>query len=198
MFDWITAQISNFGYAGIAFLMFLENLFPPIPSELIMPLSGFVADRGELRLFGVILSGTLGSVIGALLWYEIARRVGKERLKQWTDKHGRWIALHPRDFDKTEDWFKRHGKTAVFIGRMVPGIRTLISIPAGFAKMPFLPFLAWTMLGSLVWCSVLAGAGYVLGPHYDRVEALLNPISTGILVIVAALYLYRVVTWKAT
>ena len=197
MFDWITAQISNFGYAGIAFLMFLENLFPPIPSELIMPLAGFVADRGFLSLPVVILSGTLGSVAGALLWYEVARRVGKERLKRWAGKHGRWLALHPHDFDKSEDWFRRHGKSAVFIGRMVPGIRTLISVPAGFGKMPFLPFLGWTTLGSLLWCSALTVAGYLLGPHYDRVEAWLNPVSTGILLLIAGLYFYRVINWKA-
>ncbi len=196
MFQWITDQVSMFGYAGIAFLMFLENLFPPIPSELIMPLAGFVAHSGRLALAVVILSGTLGSLLGAWMWYEIGRKLGKERLKDWAARRGRWLGLHPDDFDKTDDWFQRHGRTAVFLGRMVPGIRTLISVPAGFAEMKRLPFLAWSALGSLVWCAVLAIAGYSLGAQYARVESVVDPLSKAVLIGIAALYFYRVITWK--
>ncbi len=196
MFQWITHQVSVFGYAGITFLMFLENLFPPIPSELIMPLGGFVAHRGRLDLVPVIVAGMLGSLLGAWMWYELGRKLGKARLKAWAARRGRWFALHPDDFDKTDDWFHRHGNSAVFLGRMVPGVRTLISVPAGFAEMPRLPFLAWSALGSILWCSILAIAGYLLGAQYQKVESIVDPVSKLILAGVVALYLYRVVTWK--
>lgn len=196
MFQWITAQITAFGYWGIAFLMLAENVFPPIPSELIMPMAGFVAHQGLLRLPLVVLAGTIGAVLGAWFWYEIGRKVGKERLKALAHKHGRWFGVHAHEFDTTEDWFRRHGNSAVFIGRMVPGIRTLISVPAGFVQMPRLRFLGWSTLGSLFWCSALAIAGYVLGTQYQRVEALVDPVSTAIIIAFIGLYLYRVITWK--
>lgn len=197
MFQWITAQITAFGYVGVFFLMFLENVFPPIPSEVIMPLAGFVAHQGQLHIAGVIGAGTLGALAGAWIWYEIGRSLGKERLKRWATKHGRWFGLHPHDFDSTENWFRSHGNTAVFMGRMVPGVRTLISVPAGFAKMPRGRFLAWSALGSLGWSSLLTTAGYILGSQYHLVEGVMEPISTAIIGALVLVYLYRVITWKA-
>lgn len=196
MFQWITTQITTFGYLGVALLMLLENIFPPIPSELIMPMAGFVAHQGVLSLPLVIAAGTLGALIGAWVWYEIGRKLGKERLKNWAMRHGRWFGVHPHDFDSTEDWFKSHGNTAVFVGRMVPGIRTLISVPAGFARMPRWRFLAWSALGSLLWCSALTIAGYILGTQYQLVEKLVDPVSTAIMAVLVLVYLYRVITWK--
>ena len=196
MFQWITTQITTFGYWGVAFLMLLENIFPPIPSELIMPMAGFVAQQGLLKLPLVIAAGTFGALIGAWFWYEIGRHLGKERLKNWAARHGRWFGVHPHDFDRTEDWFRRNGNSAVFIGRMVPGIRTLISVPAGIVHMPRLRFLGWSALGSLTWCSALAFAGYLLGTQYQLVEKLLNPASTAIMIVLVLIYLYRVITWK--
>lgn len=196
MFNWITDQISTYGYLGIIFLMVLENVFPPIPSELIMPMAGFVASRGDLNLPVVIAVGTFGSVLGAWFWYEVGRSLGKERLKRWTAKRGRWLAIHPDDIDRMEEWFHNHGKTAVFVGRFIPSIRTLISVPAGFVKMPRIPFLLWTAAGSVIWCGGLAIAGSLLGSQYEKVSALLDPLSTIVLVAFVGAYIYRVVTWK--
>ncbi len=152
MFNWITTVISSFGYAGVAALAFLENLFPPIPSELIIPLAGFVAANGRLRLDVVIGAASIGSLAGAFLWYQIGRRVGEPRLRTWVDRHGKWLTLSGRDLDRAQEWFQRHGRAVVFFGRLVPGLRTFVSLPAGFAGMPVGTFLV------------------VLGPWHSRVD----------------------------
>jgi membrane protein DedA with SNARE-associated domain len=187
LFDWITALISKLGYGGVALLMFLENVFPPIPSELIMPLAGFNAARGEMSIWLVILAGTVGSLAGAVLWYEIGRRIGMKRLCRLADRHGRWLTMSRRDVDKARDWFDRHGGAAVFIGRLVPAIRTLISVPAGIAKMNLPLFLTYSTIGTALWTALLAGAGYFLESQYEKVEGWLNPISN---IIFGGLVLY--------
>ena len=196
MGDWITNLIERMGYVGIALLMFLENLFPPIPSELIMPLSGFTASRGNLNIVGVILAGTVGSVAGALFWYHVGRWVGDDRLKRWADRHGRWITMTARDVEKADRWFDRHCHWAVLIGRLIPTVRTLISIPAGIFEMSLRRFLIFSTVGTLIWSAALAGAGYALGSRYETVSRYLGPVSTGIVVLIAAVYLYRVATFK--
>jgi membrane protein DedA with SNARE-associated domain len=133
MFEWIVSVIDAIGALGVGLMMFLENVFPPIPSELIMPLAGFQAARGEMSLIAVFLAGTAGSVAGAVLWYWIGMKYGAERLRRLAARHGRWLTLSPADVDNAIGWFDRHGAAAVGFGRLLPGIRTLISVPAGIA-----------------------------------------------------------------
>lgn len=196
MFDWITSVIDSVGALGIALLMFLENVFPPIPSELIMPMAGFNAAQGKSALWIVLLAGTLGSLAGALMWYWIGRKLGERRLKALARRHGRWLTITPDDIDQSNDWFDRHGGMAVFLGRLIPTVRTFISVPAGVARMPLAKFLAYTTVGTVVWTAFLALAGWVLQSQYEKVAAWLNPISTGVVVILVAWYLYRVVTYR--
>jgi membrane protein DedA with SNARE-associated domain len=196
MFDWITGFVVRSGYVGVLLLMLAENVVPPIPSELIMPLAGFTAARGQLSLLLVVVAGTAGSLLGAVLWYYVGRRLGSERLKQLAARHGRWLTFSPDDVDRADDWFGRHGARAVFFGRLIPTVRTLISVPAGIAGMPLPRFLAWSVLGTSLWTALLAGAGYLLQSQYNRVADYLNPVSTVIVVLIIGWYLYRVVTFR--
>ncbi|CAI8172242.1 MAG: Inner membrane protein YghB [Prochlorococcus marinus str. MIT 9215] len=165
------------GYVAIFAAMFLENLFPPIPSELIMPLGGFYVQQGQLQFLPVVLAGLLGTVIGALPWYGIGRLINEERLEVWLSRHGRWIGISPEELARSRRWFSRYGTALVFWGRLVPGIRTLISVPAGIELMPMLPFLIWTTAGSLIWTLLLTGAGLALGESYSNVEVWIDPVS---------------------
>lgn len=194
MFDWITDVVDRTGYVGVFLLMLVENVFPPIPSELIMPLAGFTAAQGKLNAVLVVLAGTAGSLIGALFWYCVGRWLGRERLKRFAARHGRWLTLTPDEVDKSSDWFRRHGAKAVFFGRLVPTVRTLISVPAGVTGMPLASFLAFTALGTGLWTALLAGAGYLLQDQYGRVAAYVGPVSNAIVGLIAAWYVYRVIT----
>ena len=165
------------GYAAIFAAMFLENLFPPIPSELIMPLGGFLVQQGELQFIPVVLAGLLGTVIGALPWYGIGRVINEERIEQWLERHGRWIGISAAELARSRRWFNRFGTALVFWGRLVPGIRTLISVPAGIEMMPMTPFLLWTTAGGLIWTLLLTVAGMVLGEGYSNVELWIDPVS---------------------
>ena len=196
MFDWIASLIDAIGPWGVGLLMLLENVFPPIPSELIMPLAGFLAAQGKMGMVAAVLAGTLGSLAGATVWYAIGRAVGADRLRRWAETHGRWMTVSPEDIDKAESWFERYGSYAVFFGRLVPAVRTLISVPAGLARMPLLPFLFWSGLGSLMWTSLLAAAGYILQARYHQVEVWVDPLSTAVVVAVVLIYVWRVATWK--
>lgn len=198
MFEWITRLVSDGGYLGVAGLMLLENLFPPIPSELIMPLAGFVAARGELQIALVVLAGTLGSLAGALPWYYAGRWLGRDRLRRLAARHGRWLTVSPEEFDRASAWFDRHGGWAVLIGRLVPGVRTLISVPAGIAGMGLGRFLLLSAIGSLAWTAALALAGYVLEDHYAVVADYVDPASKAVLGAVVLLYLYRLVTFRSS
>lgn len=180
MFDWITGVIDKLGYAGVAALTFLENVFPPIPSELVIPLAGFVAAKGELGLVPVILTASIGSLSGATVWYWIGKRVGERRLRTWVDRHGKWLTLSGADVDKAQEWFGRRGNAAVFVGRLVPGVRTFISLPAGFAGMRVLPFLLYSALGTAIWTTALAYAGVLLQSNFTVVGDYVN-IATNIL-----------------
>jgi len=191
MAEWVQNLMDSMGYLGILLLMILENLFPPIPSELIMPSAGFAAARGEMNLALVILMGVLGSVIGTLPLYYVGRAFGEERLVVWADKYGKWLTLSGRDIRKADDWFDKHGTKAVLFGRMVPGIRSLLSLPAGMSEMPMPKFLIYSAIGSGLWASALAGAGYVLGENYDRVEQYISPVSK----IVLAVLVVAAVVW---
>ncbi|MFH5926462.1 DedA family protein [Roseomonas xinghualingensis] len=197
MFDRVTGMVEQTGYLGIALLMLAENVFPPIPSELIMPLAGFTAAQGKLNIFLVVLAGTVGTVLGALFWYGVARWVGQDRLRRWTGAHGRWLTISPGEVDRATDWFERHGRLAVLFAHFVPAVRTLVSIPAGIAGMPLPTFVIFTSLGTAVWCGVLAGLGYVLEGQHERVAAYLNPVSNVVIGGIVLLYLYQVVTFRS-
>jgi membrane protein DedA with SNARE-associated domain len=198
MFSWIVDFVTGAGYLGIALLMFAENIFPPIPSELIMPLAGFAAARGDLNLVGVLAAGTAGSILGALPWYYLGRVFREDRLKRLAARHGRWLTMTPEDVDRACRWFERKGALAVFPGRLVPAVRTLISVPAGLARMPLLPFLAWSTLGTVIWTGLLTMAGYLLESQYERVEGWIDPMSKFVVGFVVLFYIYRVATFRPT
>jgi membrane protein DedA with SNARE-associated domain len=177
MAEWITNTMNAMGYWGIGLLMFLENLFPPIPSELIMPLAGFTVSQGKLNFQYAVLAGVVGTVFGTLIWYYAGILVGEERLRALADRHGKWLGLSGEDIDKANRWFYRHGTKAVLLGRLVPGIRTIISLPAGISRMRLVPYLVYSTIGTTIWTILLTYAGYLLGKNYDRVDEYLAPVS---------------------
>jgi membrane protein DedA with SNARE-associated domain len=171
---WAVGIVQSGGYVGVALMTLLENLFPPIPSELILPVAGFLSRRGELAFFGVVVAATAGSLAGALILYELGHRLGEERLRGFIRRYGRWLMLRESDVDQAQQWFERHGDQAVLVARLVPAVRSLISIPAGMAGMSLGPFVAYTALGSGLWNSALVGLGWAVGEHWDRVEPYLK------------------------
>lgn len=196
MFDWITAFLDSGGVWAIAALMFLENVFPPIPSELIMPLAGFNAARGGTPFWQALLAGGLGSLAGAYFWYLAGRAYGAHRLRRLIASHGRWLTLTLSEFEAAEHWFHRHGRAVIFFGRFIPTVRTLISIPAGIERMPQGQFLLFTALGSFIWSGSLALAGYLLEDRYEQVEHWIDPLSTAVVIGIVALYVWRVIRWR--
>jgi membrane protein DedA with SNARE-associated domain len=196
MFDWITSFIDRAGYFAIALLMFLENVFPPIPSELVMPAAGYASSAGRLSLPLVIVSGAIGSVAGNLFWYSVGRWIGGARLKTWADRYGRWLTLLAEDVDWIENWFKQHCGKAVLVGQIIPSVITLISVPAGTFRMSPRRFLLFAAVGTTIWTSGLALAGYNLGEKFDNVGSYMNPITNAVMAILVLTYIYRVVTWK--
>lgn len=190
MNDWIVDTVSSLGVWGVALFMFLENVFPPIPSELIMPLAGYLTARGEMDLGSAILAGGIGSLAGATLWYYVGRHYSKGRFRKIIERHGMWLAMDAGDLDKAEAWFERHGKLAVFVGRLIPGIRTLVSVPAGLSRMPLSVFLFWSALGTALWTALLAWGGRILGQRFGQIEQYVGPLSW---VVLAAMVLWYVV-----
>lgn len=191
VFDWITELISRAGYAGIALMMLLENLFPPIPSWLVMPLAGFEASSGRFSPILVVVAGTIGSTTGALVWYSLGRLVGLDRLRFLAGRYGRWIDITPAKLDRAGAWFDRHGGAAVLFGRVVPVVRILISIPAGLFALPLRKFLLFTAIGDGVWNAALTAAGFLLRSRYTDVKDYLNPVAGIMLGTVATVYLVR-------
>lgn len=196
MASWIETLVANWGVIGIAFLMFLENVFPPIPSELIMPLAGYAASRGDANILAVIVAGTLGSLAGGFFWYVIGRLVDHEWMKRMADRHGRWLTMDRADIERTDDWFDTHGHLAVMFGRLVPTIRTLISVPAGLSEMPVGRFLAYSAIGTAAWTALLALFGYIAGSAYDGLEAWIDPLSYAVVALVVIVYVWRFVTFN--
>lgn len=192
--DMITGWVAAAGYVGVFALMFLENLFPPIPSEFIMPLAGFVAAKGELSLGGVVIAGVAGTLVGNAVWFEGARSIGTERTKALCERYGRWMGVTRADLDSAEMALKRWGPLGVFVGRMMPGIRTVISVPAGLIEMPRRVFYAWTTLGSFLWVGGLAVLGFILGESFRHIEGYVDPVGKLLIVTVGLLFLWQL--WR--
>jgi membrane protein DedA with SNARE-associated domain len=197
MLKWIMQVISSTGYAGIVFLMFAENVFPPIPSEVIIPLAGFMVSKGELSFVGVVIAGTLGSVLGSLPFYYIGRKIEEKRLRQWTQKYGRWLTISVEDIDGAKGWFDKYGGWTVFFCRLIPGVRSLISLPAGIQQMNLLPFVLWSTAGMALWTTILTTAGYLLRSNFEKVEDYLDPIVYIIIGALIAAYIYRIIRWRS-
>lgn len=188
--EWILMVMDKLGLVGVALMMFLENVFPPIPSELIMPAAGFAAAIGELSLISVIIAGTIGSVLGALPLYYLGSRLDETRLNRLAERYGKYLLITPKDIISAQAWFDRHGKTVVFFGRMIPAIRSLISIPAGMARMSLLPFLMLTAMGSMIWSALLAYAGFVLGANYEKVGIYIESVSHYVVLLMVLIFSY--------
>ncbi len=177
MTNTITNLIADFGYIGIFLCMFVETIFPPLPSELVLPFGGYAAYRGQLNLYGVILAGALGSLMGAGLFYAIGRLLHEKRLLAIVERYGRYVGLKPKDIERSRGWFDRHGLAAVFFARLLPGMRSLISVPAGMHKMKLPAFLMLSFLGTLAWSAILTFGGYLLGEQYDLIASNIKPLS---------------------
>ena len=197
MDEWIRNTLEQSGLLGVGLLMLAENVFPPIPSEVVMPWAGFTASQGEMSLWGVIVAGSLGSFTGAMFWYLLARWIGKERLIRWVQRHGWWLTLSERDVERTDAWFDRWGGIAVLLCRMIPGIRTLISVPAGFSGMGLAKFSLYTAIGTVLWTALLAAIGWWLGDNYQNVAGPLGWVSTIVVGGLLAWWLFRLVTHAA-
>lgn len=194
MTEWIIGFIEGSGYLGIALLMLLENVFPPIPSELVLPFAGYVAATGKLHPVGVLLAAIAGSLLGALPWYWAGRKLGHGGLQRFAQRHGRLLTLAPEDIDHAQGWFKRHGPASVGFGRLVPAVRSVISMPAGVGRMPLPSFLLWSLVGTAVWSAVLLGVGYVLQSRYEEAKDTVEWVTRGVVAIMIGAYLWRV--WR--
>ena len=181
---------TTIAYLAICLAMFLENIIPPIPSEVIMPLGGFFVYQQKLNFFVLVFWGLLGTLLGSLPWYYLGRLVNEKRLSNFLDKKGKYLGISSNDLTKSKRWFEKYGVTLVFWGRLVPGIRTLISVPAGVELMPIKKFLIWTTLGSLIWVALLTYAGYLFGENYQIVESHIDQIKYVMKPILILIFLY--------
>ena len=196
MVSWVTEFIQSAGYPALALLMMIENLFPPIPSELIMPLGGYLAAQGEMNIMWAVVAGTIGSVAGALPVYWLGAKLGPDRLERWADEHGRWLTISGEDIVKARKFFERRGVPAIFLGRLVPGVRSVIALPAGASHMPMVKFLLATTVGAAVWAGALAAAGYLLGTRFREVSKWMDMAGWVVLGAILLWYLWRVVKHK--
>lgn len=195
MIEWIIKIIENVGYVGVALLSALEVVIPIIPSEIILPFSGFASSEGNLNFIGVLISATIGSVAGALIIYYVAIMFGWQRIDKLVEKFGKYIGINPKDIDKAGEYFDKYEYKFVLFGRFLPGVRSVVAIPAGLRKMHLLPFVLLTLIGSLIWNIALIYAGYVLGENYDVLEKYISPLSylfLGLLIIFVTILVYRI------
>ena len=178
-------QIMNeFGYIGICLLILVENVFPPIPSEVILTFGGFMTTQSEMSVIGVILVSTIGSVVGAIILYLVGRLINKDVIEKWLDgKVGKILRFKREDVEKANSWFEKKGKFTVLFCRCIPIVRSLISIPAGMSKMSFVPFILLTTLGSAVWNTVLVVLGNVAGNSWEKISNVIDKFSDVILII---------------
>jgi membrane protein DedA with SNARE-associated domain len=191
MIDFFQHQIDTFGYFGVFVLLFIENIFPPLPSEVVAPFCGYAAARGELNIVGVIAAAVLGSMVGQMPWYYAGRLLGEKRVEALAARHGRWLTVTPHEVRRVFGWFDRYGAASVFFGRMVPAIRAVISLPAGIFAMPLGKFLAYSLVGTTIWMGGLAYAGYRLGQNYELVEKYMGPGTKIVVAVIVVVYLVR-------
>ena len=196
MGEWIIELISNSGYWGIAFLMALENIFPPIPSELIMGVGGLAVARGKMEFWPLLAAGTIGSTLGNYVWFLAGDRLGYARLEPFVGRWGRWLTLEWRDIERAAAFFRRHGEWIVFALRFSPLLRTMVSLPAGLAHMKHGKFLVFTFAGAAVWNALLIKGGHLLAGYGELVNKWAGPVVLGFMVLALAGYIWRVVTWK--
>ena len=191
--DYISLAVeknTTIAYLTICLAMFLENIIPPIPSEIIMPLGGFFVYQQKLNFFILVFWGLLGTILGSLPWYYLGRLVNEKRLSNFLEKKGKYLGISSNDLTKSKRWFEKYGVPLVFWGRLVPGIRTLISVPAGIELMPLRKFLIWTTLGSFTWVALLTYAGYLFGENYPMIETYLDQIKYFVKPILILIFLY--------
>lgn len=191
MTGWIADLIEAFGALGVAFLMALENLFPPIPSELILPFAGFLVGRGEIGFLPALIASTAGSLFGALILYALGRWGGRNLIL----RNGRYLRVKEADLDRAEGWFDKYDEWVVLFGRMVPGVRSVVSIPAGMLRTPFLRFVLLTTAGSAAWNTLLLGAGWYLGENWQQIEGFVGSLSNFVLVLVAVALVAAAIWW---
>ena len=187
---------ASIAYLTICLAMFLENLIPPIPSEIIMPLGGFFVYQQKLNFYILVFWGLLGTILGSLPWYYLGRLVNEKRISNFLEKKGKYFGISSNDLAKSKRWFERYGVSLVFWGRLVPGIRTLISVPAGIELMPLRKFLIWTTFGSLIWVIILTYAGYLFGENYPIIETYLDQIKyvvKPILILIFSYFLIKLI-----
>lgn len=196
MTEFILNLIAWGGYVGIFILMTLENVFPPIPSEVIMGLGGMAVARGDMDMTPLLIVATLGTTFGNMFWYGVGRWIGIARLKPFVERHGRWLTLTWDEVEKLNHFFNRHGLWVVFFFRFLPTFRTMISLPAGMAKMGLPRFLLATFVGSAIWNAVLAYAGLLLGSRFEELQVYVGPVAVVTTAAVVLVWVYRVVTWK--
>jgi membrane protein DedA with SNARE-associated domain len=196
MSDWVVRLIEQSGYLGVGFLMFLETLFPPIPSEVIMPVAGMAAAQGKMGFGLAVSAGTAGAMLGNVFWYLAARALGHDGLRPIIRRWGKWLTLDWNDVDKAHRWFDRHGVALVLIGRLLPTIRSIISIPAGLLDMRFRNFVIASTIGTALWTALLAGAGYKLQENFRDIGKVIGPLSNAVIVVIVIAYVWRLATHK--
>ena len=196
MTEIILNLVQSWGYVGIFILMFLENVFPPIPSEVIMGLGGVMVAKGRFDYWTLVAVAVAGTTLGNWVWYAVGRWVGYERLKPLVDRYGRWLTLDWDEVEKLHHWFVRYGSGIVFVCRFLPIARTMVSLPAGMVRMNQVKFLLWTAAGSTIWIAALAGAGSWFGKQFAEVDRFIGPLALLAIGSLVLLYIYRVVTWK--
>jgi len=194
--DLIITLITWGGYVGIFLLMALENIFPPVPSEVIMGLGGIAVAQGRMEMAPLLLWGTAGSTAGNYAWYALGRHFGYLGLRPTVERYTRWLTVDWQDVERLHDFFQRHGQWVVFVFRFMPTFRTIVSLPAGMACMPRWRFLLWTSAGAAIWNAILAGAGYYLGTNFRELDRFVGPAAIAIMAVIASVYLWRVVTWQ--
>ncbi len=191
MTGWVADLIDAFGALGVALLMALENLFPPIPSEIILPFTGFLVGRGELGFLPALVASTAGSLSGALILYALGRWGGRNLIL----RYGRYLRVKEADLDRAEGWFDKYDEWVVLFGRMIPGVRSIVSIPAGMLRTPFLQFVLLTTAGSAAWNALLLGAGWYLGENWQQIQGIVGSVSNLVLVLVAVALVVAVIWW---
>ena len=197
MEDWAIRLIDWGGYPAVFLLSLIETLVLPVPSEVVLPIAGMRAANGPLELPGVIAASTAGSMTGNTIWFLAAMSLDPARLRAFIERHGRWFGINWFEVEMVQRLFARRGPSLVLTGRLLPLVRTLVSIPAGLARMRLVPYLIWSTIGTAAFAAAFAGAGYYAGARFARIEALAGPVSSAVLVGLVLWYVWSQLTWKS-